>query len=58
MNLPSAADLETLDDGSLLDLLDAISNEVKRRNTLRPKTAGRAAVEIMQTLSGIASAKG
>lgn len=57
MQMLTAADLETLQDGELLDLLDMVSGEVKRRNGLRPATAGKAAVDVMRTLSEMAAAK-
>lgn len=44
-------DLKSLEDGELLDLLDLVSGEVKRRNGLRPRTAGKAAVDVMKSLS-------
>ncbi len=58
MDMPSSEDLGTLGDGELLDLLEAVSSEVKRRNGLRPETAGKAAVDIMRTLGELASTKG
>jgi hypothetical protein len=57
MQMPTSADLGTLQDGELLDLLDMVSGEVKRRNGLRPATAGKAAVDVMKTLSEMAAAK-
>jgi hypothetical protein len=55
MQMPTAADLGTLQDGELLDLLDLVSDEVKRRNGLRPATAGKAAVDVMKILSEMAA---
>lgn len=57
MDMPTEADLGTLQDGELLDLLDMVSGEVKRRNSLRPVTAGKAAVEVMRSLSEMATGK-
>ncbi len=53
--MPTMADLGTLQDDELLDLLDMVSGEVKRRNGLRPATAGKAAVDVMKTLSEMAA---
>lgn len=55
MALPTAIDLEFLLDEEVLDLLDLVSGEVKRRNGLRPASAGKAAVDIMKTLSEMAT---
>jgi hypothetical protein len=57
MQMPNAADLGTLQDGELLDLLDMVSGEVKRRNGLRPATAGKAAVDVLKALGEMAAAK-
>lgn len=57
MQMPSAEDLGTLRDDELLDLLDLVSGEVKRRNSLKPTTAGKAAVDVMKTLSEMVAAK-
>lgn len=48
-------DLASMSDVDLLDLLDRVSSEIKRRNSLRPKSAGRAAVEVMQAIGGLSS---
>jgi hypothetical protein len=53
MRMPTPEDLASLGESELLDLLDTVSEEVKRRNGLRPATAGKAAVEVMKALEEI-----
>lgn len=47
------SDLSGLSDGDLLSLLDRVSEEIKRRNNLLPRTAGSAAVEVVQALHSL-----
>jgi len=49
-------DLKSLTDQELLKLLDDVSEEIKSRNELLPKTAGEAAVDLMKVLQELASA--
>jgi len=55
MKAPTKEELESLSDTELLDLLDSVSEEVRRRNRSMPRSAGSAAVDVMKTLAEIAA---
>jgi hypothetical protein len=46
--------LRSMSDEQLLQHLDKVSEEVKRRNSLLPKTAGTAMVDILKAIGDVA----
>lgn len=50
--------LRGMTDEQLLDHLDKVSAEVKRRNSLMPKTAGSAMVDVLKAIGEVARSGG